>query len=70
MSHIEIKSKKNIYPGEAQKIIDKGTISGILTTGTISPNAKKLFDKANIAWAENIPEREFMESEAQEEEVG
>lgn len=67
MPHIEIKTKKNIYPGEAQKIIDKGTVSGILTTGTISPKAKKLFDRANIAWAENIPEREFMESEAKEE---
>jgi hypothetical protein len=66
MSHIEIKTKNNIYPGEAQKIIGKETVSGVLTTGTISPKAKELFDKANIAWAENIPEREFMESEAQE----
>ncbi len=66
MTHIEIKAKQNIYPGEAQKIIEKGTVSGILTTGTISPKAKELFDKANIAWAENIPEREFMESEAKE----
>lgn len=30
-------------------------------------NAKKLLDDAGIAWAENIPEKEFMESEAQEE---
>ena len=67
MSHIEVKTKKNIYPGEAQKIIKKETVMGILTTGTISPKAKELFDKANIAWAENIPEREFMESEAKEE---
>jgi hypothetical protein len=66
MAYIEIKTKKNIYPGEAQKIIEKGTVSGILTTGTISLKAKELFDKANIAWAENIPEREFMESEAKE----
>ncbi len=67
MPHIEIKTKKNIFPGEAQKIINKGTASGILTTGTISLKAKELFDKANIAWAENIPEKEFMESEAKEE---
>ena len=67
MAHIEIKTKKNIYPGEAQKIIDKGTVTAILTTGTISPKAKALFEEANIAWAENVPEKEFMESEAKEE---
>ena len=67
MPHIEIKTRNNIYPGEAKKIIAKGTVIGVLTTGTISPNAKKLFDDAEIAWAENVPETEFMESEAQEE---
>jgi hypothetical protein len=64
MPYIEIKTKKTIYPGEAQKIINKGTIIAVLTTGRISPNAKKLLDKAQIAWAENIPESEFMESES------
>lgn len=67
MPYIEIKTKKTIYPGEAQKIINKGTIIAVLTTGRISPNAKKLLDKAQIAWAENVPESEFMESESQEE---
>ncbi|MFB2833916.1 hypothetical protein [Floridanema evergladense] len=67
MAYIEIKTKKNIYPGEAKKLIAKGSVIGVLTTGKISPDAKKLFDEANIAWAENIPEKEFMESEAQEE---
>ncbi|WP_254565961.1 hypothetical protein [Oscillatoria sp. HE19RPO] len=67
MPYIEIKTKKTIYPGEAQKIINKGTIIAVLTTGRISPNAKKLLDKAQIAWAENVPESEFMESTSQEE---
>ncbi|MCT7953815.1 hypothetical protein [Laspinema palackyanum] len=67
MPYIEIKTKKTIYPGEAQKIINKGTIIAVVTTGRISPNAKQLFDKAQIAWAENVPESEFMESEFQEE---
>jgi hypothetical protein len=67
MPHIEIKTKENIYPGEAQKIIDKQTVVAVITTGTISPNAKKLFDQAGIAWAENVPESEFRESEAKEE---
>jgi len=39
----------------------------VLTTGRISTNAKQLLDKAQIAWAENVPESEFMESESQEE---
>jgi glycine cleavage system aminomethyltransferase T len=47
--------KKNIYPGEAQKIIDKQTVVGVITTGTISPDAKKRFDQAGIAWAEKVP---------------
>lgn len=67
MPHIEIKTKKNIYPGEAQTIIDKKTVVAVITTGTISLSAKKLFDKAGIAWAENVPESEFRESEAKEE---
>ena len=67
MPHIEIKSKKNIYPSEARKIIDKQTVVAVITTGTISQSAKELFDQAGIAWAENVPETEFMESEAKEE---
>jgi len=67
MPHMEIKTKQNIYPGEAQKIIDKQTVVAVITTGTISLSAKKLFDQAGIAWAENVPETEFMESEAKEE---
>jgi len=67
MPHIEIKTKKKIYPGEAQKIIDKQTVVGVITTGTISPDAKKRFDQAGIAWAEKVPETEFRESEAKEE---
>ncbi|MEH2359235.1 hypothetical protein [Nostoc sp.] len=51
----------------AQKIIDKGTVVSILTTGKISKPAKALFDAADVAWAQNIPESEFMEREAQEE---
>lgn len=67
MSYIEIKSRKQIDSPLAQKIIDKGTVCSILTTGIITKPAKELFDAANIAWAEHIPESEFMEFEAQEE---
>jgi len=67
MPHIEIKTLGNIYPGQAKKIIDKQTVVAVITTGTISQSAKELFDQAGIAWAENVPESEFMESEAKEE---
>jgi glycine cleavage system aminomethyltransferase T len=67
MPYIEIKAKKNIFPGEAKKIIAKGTVIGVVTAGTISPKAKRLFDEAGIAWAEKIPEKEFMKPETKEE---
>ena len=46
--YIEIKAKANIYPSEANAIAAKGTIFAVLTTGTISPKAKELFDAAEI----------------------
>jgi hypothetical protein len=67
MSHIEIKTRQTIDSTLAQKIIDKGIVSAILTTGKITKPAQILFDEADIAWAQNIPESEFMESEAKEE---
>ncbi|MBD0307226.1 MAG: hypothetical protein ICV80_03540 [Microcoleus sp. T1-bin1] len=63
---MEIKTKVNIFPGDAQKIINKKTVVAVITTGTISPDAKKRFDEAGIAWAEKSPETEFRESEAKE----
>lgn len=68
MAHIEIKARKYIDGTQAQKIIDKGTVIAVLTTGTISQPAKDKFDEANIAWCEKVSEQEFMESEAKEEE--
>lgn len=46
--YIEIKTLENIYPYQAKKIIAKGTVKAILTMGTISPQAKMLFDEAEI----------------------
>jgi len=60
MSYIEIKTRKYIDAGLAQQIIHKQTVIGVLTTGKISTPAKKLFDEAGIAWAENISEKHFM----------
>ena len=61
MAYIEIKTRKYIDAALAQQIIEKHTVIGVLTTGKISTPAKKLFDEANIAWAENIPETRFMD---------
>jgi hypothetical protein len=66
MSYIEIKTRSYIDSTLAQQIIDKKTVIGILSTGKISAPAKKLFDKAGIAWAENISEDTFMVSAGQE----
>ncbi len=67
MSYIEIKTRKTIDSTLAQKIIDKRSVVSVLTTGNITKPAKALFDAADIAWAENIPESEFKECEYQEE---
>lgn len=56
--HIEIKSGKQLRKAAAQKIVDKGTIFGVVTTGKIIDSAKEIFDTANIDYAENVPEDE------------
>lgn len=62
MSHyIEIKTLKNLYPYQARKIIKTGTVKALLTTGTISNDAKILLDEAGIIWIEKIPESLFRE---------
>ena len=66
MFYIEIKTRSYIDSTLAQRIIDKKTVIGILSTGKISAPAKKLFDQAGIAWAEKISEDNFMVSTAEE----
>lgn len=66
MAYIEIKTRKYIDSTLAKQIVDKGTVCAVLTTGKISNPAKQTFEKADIAYAENIEERQFLESEAEE----
>jgi hypothetical protein len=66
MRYIEIKARKVIDGTLAQKIIDKGNVSAVLTTGKITQPAKNKCDQADVAWSENIEERQFLESEAEE----
>ncbi|MEB3885505.1 hypothetical protein [Lyngbya sp. CCY1209] len=67
MPFIEIKVRKQIDSTLAKKIINKDCVSAVLTTGKITGPAKDLFRENDIAYAENVPEKLFMESEAQEE---
>ncbi len=69
MPYIEIKTRQYIDATLAQQIIDKQTVIGILTTGTISTPAKKRFDRAGIAWAEHMAGDSFLESPAHEVEI-
>ncbi len=60
MPYIEIKSRKTIDSTLAKKIIDKGEVIAVLTTGHITKPAKKAFYQADIAWAEYIEETQFL----------
>lgn len=61
--YIEIKTVENIYPYQAKRIIAKGTVKAVITMGTISKNAKMLFEEAGILWVEKVPEQMFIKSE-------
>jgi hypothetical protein len=65
--HIEIKALTGkIDSSKAKKICDKGTVIGIVTTGGITKPAKKVFDEADVAWVENFPESELLQTEDRE----
>ncbi|WP_322173868.1 hypothetical protein [Acutalibacter caecimuris] len=50
----EIKSKKNIYPGEAKKIADKGDVGILIVQTTTSERTKSILDDAGITLYENV----------------
>lgn len=39
---------------------------GVVTTAGITKPAKVVFDKADVAWVENFPESELLETEDRE----
>ncbi|WP_293332005.1 hypothetical protein [Microcoleus sp. CAWBG58] len=67
MPYIEVKTRKKIGLTLARKIVNKGNVSAVLTTGKITDRAKKMFNENDIAYAENIPDTEFMSCEAEED---
>lgn len=62
MPYIEIKTRKYLDAAIAQQIIDKRTIIAVVSTGKISAPAKKLFERAGIAYAENVSETRFLQA--------
>ncbi len=64
--HVEIKTKP-LYGKEVDRIVEKGTVIGVVNTEKISKPGKKKLDDAGIAWAENVPEKEVLEYEDREE---
>ena len=59
MPYIEIKTRRQVSLTLARKVAEKGDVSAILTTGTITAAAKALLDECGIAYAENVPEGLF-----------
>lgn len=61
--HIEVKAwNHKIGSTKAKEICQKGTVIGVVTTGGITKPAKEVFDKADVAWVENFPESELLQT--------
>ncbi|BDA73173.1 hypothetical protein CAL7716_073390 [Calothrix sp. PCC 7716] len=67
MPYIDIKTREVLGLVRAKKIVAKGSVSAVLTTGKITKEARKLFDEHDIAYAENVPESEFTQLIVQED---
>ncbi|GJD16468.1 hypothetical protein RIVM261_014240 [Rivularia sp. IAM M-261] len=67
MPYIEIKTREVLGLVRAKKIVAKGSVSAVLTTGKITKEARKLFNEHDIAYAENVPESEFTQLIVQED---
>lgn len=50
----EIKVKKNIFPNEARKFLEKGTLGILLIQNSVSMKTKEILDEANITLYENL----------------
>ena len=67
MAYIEVKARKYVDATLAQSIVDKQCVIGVVCAGRISAPAKRVFDRAGIAWAEEIPEAYFLTPAIQED---
>jgi len=65
--YIEVKvHSKGIHKGKAEQLVNQG-VSGVISGGPISKNAKKILDENNVWHRDNV-EPSDLESESQETE--
>jgi phosphoribosylanthranilate isomerase len=50
----EIKSKRNIFPGEAKKIADKGNVGILIVQAAVSERTKSILADAGITLYETV----------------
>lgn len=66
---IEVKVySSGIYPGKAREIVKQG-VSGVISSGNISDNARVIFDNSGVWYRDNV-EPSDLESEGSESEGG
>lgn len=54
----EIKTRKNIFPKDAQEIVDKGTINILIIQAKASDKTKQILDKAGVKLYEGVEPKE------------
>jgi len=55
----EVKTKKNIFPKQAQELVDKGTMGILLIQAKASKKTKRILDEAGITLYEGIEPKEI-----------
>ena len=54
----EIKVKKNIFPNDAKKIVEKGTIKILVTQNLVSSKTKKILTEGEVTLYEGVEQNE------------
>ena len=54
----EIKVKKNIFPNDAKKIVEKGTIKILVTQNLVSPKTKQILTEGEVTLYEGVEPNE------------
>lgn len=54
----EIKTRKNIFPSQAQNIVDKGTIDILIIQAKASEKTKSILDKGGVTLYEGVEPNE------------
>lgn len=54
----EIKVKKNIFPNDAKKIVEKGTIKILVTQNSVSSKTKEILTEGEVTLYEGVEPNE------------